>query len=117
MAVIAGIVVSSGFMFSQELQHSVVIWAAVTAVCVPSAIWLGRGLAREIVWEREARDRERQAELARRKMLAWLSHDLRTPVSGVLAMAEAWRTASSSSPATSRSTPASSAARPTGWPA
>ena len=89
IAVIAGIVVSSGFMFSQELQHSVVIWAAVTAVCVPSAVWLGRGLAHEIVWEREARDRERQAELARRKMLAWLSHDLRTPVSGVLAMAEA----------------------------
>lgn len=89
VAVIAGIVVSSGFMFSQELQHSVVIWAAVTAVCVPSAVWLGRGLAHEIVWEREARARERQAEIARRKMLAWLSHDLRTPVSGVLAMAEA----------------------------
>jgi signal transduction histidine kinase len=89
VAVIAGIVVASGFMFSAELQHSAVIWVAVAAVCVPSAVWLGRTLAREIVWEREARDRERQAELARRKMLAWLSHDLRTPVSGVLAMAEA----------------------------
>ncbi len=89
VAVITGIVVSSGFMFSQELRGSVVIWAAVTAVCVPSAVWLGRGLAHEIVWEREARERERQAEMARRKLLAWLSHDLRTPVSGVLAMAEA----------------------------
>ena len=89
VAVIAGIVVASGFMFTAELQHSAVIWVAVAAVCVPSAIWLGRTLAHEIVWEREARERERQAELSRRKMLAWLSHDLRTPVSGVLAMAEA----------------------------
>lgn len=88
-AVIAGIVVASGFMFSAELTHSAVIWVAVTVVCVPSAVWLGRTLAHEIVWEREAHERERQAELSRRKMLAWLSHDLRTPVSGVLAMAEA----------------------------
>jgi signal transduction histidine kinase len=89
VAVIAGIVVASGFMFSAELQHSAVIWVAVAAVCVPSAVWLGRALAHEIVWEREARARERHAELSRRRMLAWLSHDLRTPVSGVLAMAEA----------------------------
>jgi signal transduction histidine kinase len=89
VAVILGIVVASGFMFSAELQHSAVIWVAVAVVCVPSAVWLGRTLAHEIVWEREARERERQAELSRRKMLAWLSHDLRTPVSGVLAMAEA----------------------------
>ena len=89
VAVIAGIVVASGFMFSAELQHSAVIWVAVAAVCVPSALWLGRTLAREIVWEREAHERERQAELSRRRMLAWLSHDLRTPMSGVLAMAEA----------------------------
>jgi signal transduction histidine kinase len=89
VAVIAGIVVASGFMFSAALQHSAVIWVAVTAVCLPSAVWLGRTLAREIVWEREAHERERQAELSRRRMLAWLSHDLRTPVSGVLAMAEA----------------------------
>ena len=89
VAVIAGIVVASGFMFSAELQHSAVIWAAVAVVCVPAAVWLGHALAQEIVWEREARERERGAERARRRMLAWLSHDLRTPVSGVLAMAEA----------------------------
>ena len=89
VAVIAGIVVASGFMFSAELQHSAVIWVSVAVVCVPSAVWLGRTLAREIVWEREAHEREREAELSRRRVLAWLSHDLRTPVSGVLAMAEA----------------------------
>ena len=28
-------------MFTAELQHSAVVWVAVAAVCVPSAIWLG----------------------------------------------------------------------------
>ena len=73
-----------------ELQHSVGGLGRRSPPCACRAPcgWAAR-LAHEIVWEREARDRERQAELARRKMLAWLSHDLRTPVSGVLAMAEA----------------------------
>jgi signal transduction histidine kinase len=89
VAVVVGIATASEFMFDRALQRGVYVWFAVTAVCAPSAIWLGRRLARQIVWEREAHERERQAEVTRRKMLAWLSHDLRTPVSGVLAMAEA----------------------------
>ncbi|MGI9083923.1 MAG: sensor histidine kinase [Aeromicrobium sp.] len=89
VAVVVGIATASEFMFDRALQRGVYVWFAVTAVCVPSAIWLGRRLARQIVWEREAREGERRAELARRRLLAWLSHDLRTPVSGVLAMAEA----------------------------
>ena len=89
VAVVVGIATASEFMFDRALQRGVYVWFAVAAVCVPSAVWLGRRLARQIVWEREAHERERQAEISRRKMLAWLSHDLRTPVSGVLAMAEA----------------------------
>jgi signal transduction histidine kinase len=41
------------------------------------------------VWEREARERERAAESARRELVAWISHDLRTPLAGMRAMAEA----------------------------
>jgi signal transduction histidine kinase len=89
VAVVVGIATASEFMFDRALQKGIYVWFAVAAVCVPSAIWLGRRLAHQIVWEREAYERERQAELTRRNMLAWLSHDLRTPVSGVLAMAEA----------------------------
>ncbi|HLR85713.1 MAG TPA: ATP-binding protein [Nocardioidaceae bacterium] len=89
LAIIAGVVVTSGFMFTAQLRHSVLVWIVVTSVCVPTAILLGRSLARQTVWEREAADRERAAEESRRQLLVWLSHDLRTPLAGVLAMSEA----------------------------
>jgi signal transduction histidine kinase len=37
----------------------------------------------------EARDRERTLEASRRELVAWVSHDLRTPLAGLRAMAEA----------------------------
>jgi signal transduction histidine kinase len=37
----------------------------------------------------DARDRERSLEAARRELVAWVSHDLRTPLAGLRAMAEA----------------------------
>jgi signal transduction histidine kinase len=37
----------------------------------------------------EARDRERTLEVSRRELVAWVSHDLRTPLAGLRAMAEA----------------------------
>ncbi|MEC5183164.1 signal transduction histidine kinase [Cryobacterium sp. MP_3.1] len=38
---------------------------------------------------RESRDREGKIESARRELVAWISHDLRTPLAGIRAMAEA----------------------------
>ena len=37
----------------------------------------------------ESRERERQLEASRRELVAWVSHDLRTPLAGLRAMAEA----------------------------
>jgi signal transduction histidine kinase len=37
----------------------------------------------------EARDRERALDASRRELIAWVSHDLRTPLAGIRAMAEA----------------------------
>ena len=37
----------------------------------------------------ESRDRERALETSRRELVAWVSHDLRTPLAGLRAMAEA----------------------------
>jgi signal transduction histidine kinase len=38
---------------------------------------------------RQVRERERAVEASRRELVAWISHDLRTPLAGIRAMAEA----------------------------
>jgi len=38
---------------------------------------------------RDSRERERRVERSRRQLVAWVSHDLRTPLAGLRAMAEA----------------------------
>ena len=50
---------------------------------------LARSLAADAVWAAQVRERERQAEARRRELVAWVSHDLRTPLAGLRAMAEA----------------------------
>lgn len=50
---------------------------------------LGRELERAGVQLTESRERERAVEHARRELIAWISHDLRTPLAGLRAMAEA----------------------------
>ncbi|MGH3496265.1 MAG: sensor histidine kinase [Nocardioidaceae bacterium] len=89
LAVFGGVVVTSGFMFTAALRSNAVVWSVTALVCVPAAVLMGRSLARQSVWEREARERERVAERARRDLVAWVSHDLRTPVAGIRAMTEA----------------------------
>lgn len=98
VAIIVGVVGTSGFMFTDELRRTALVWLAVTVVSVPSAMLLGRSVARQSVWEREALDRERNIERSRRELLAWLSHDLRTPIAGVQAMTEALEDGVVSSP-------------------
>ncbi len=46
-------------------------------------------LAATAVKLRESRERERRMERSRRQLVAWVSHDLRTPLAGLRAMAEA----------------------------
>ena len=88
-ATLAGVLGVSGFMFTSILTTTLVICLLVGAVTVPTAILLGRALARRSVWERDARARERAAEASRRELVAWVSHDLRTPLAGIRAMSEA----------------------------
>ncbi|MCI2422669.1 HAMP domain-containing histidine kinase [Saccharopolyspora sp. K220] len=89
VATLAGVLGVTGFMFGPLLTTVVVICTAVAVVTVPVAVLLGRSIARRSVWEREARSRERAAEASRRELVAWISHDLRTPLAGIRAMAEA----------------------------
>lgn len=50
---------------------------------------LGRELASTAARLAESRERERALERSRRELVAWVSHDLRTPLAGLRAMAEA----------------------------
>jgi signal transduction histidine kinase len=50
---------------------------------------LGRELAATSARLAASRERERALEASRRELVAWISHDLRTPLAGLRAMAEA----------------------------
>ncbi|MGB8963359.1 MAG: HAMP domain-containing sensor histidine kinase, partial [Pseudonocardiaceae bacterium] len=88
-ATLSGVLGVNGWMFTPVLSTELAVAAAVAAVSVPTGLLLGRGIAQEVTWQREARARDRAAESARRELVAWISHDLRTPLAGIRAMTEA----------------------------
>ncbi len=89
LAMMTGVLGISGFMFNATLATMALVCLLVVLVTLPVALLLGHAIARRSVWEREARVRERAAEASRRELVAWISHDLRTPLAGIRAMAEA----------------------------
>ena len=89
IATFAGVIGISGMMFDDQLERLAIVLIVVSAVTVPAALMLGRYQAKRTVWEKEIRDQERAAEKSRRELVAWVSHDLRTPLAGIRAMAEA----------------------------
>lgn len=91
LSVLAGVIaVAQGMFLSQhDLNVLMVVVAMSGAVSLTFAVLLGRRLAADAMWAREAREKERAAEAGRRELVAWVSHDLRTPLAGLRAMAEA----------------------------
>ena len=88
-AALGGVVAVSGFMYTPQLVGTVAVVLVVAAVTVPMATVLGRAFARDALWQREAREAERQAEQARRELVGWMSHDLRSPLAGIRGMTDA----------------------------
>jgi signal transduction histidine kinase len=89
VAALVGVVATSGFMYTPQLVGTVAVVAVVAAVTVPAGMLLGRSVARETLWQREAREAERQAEGARRELVAGIGHDLRAPLAGIRGMTDA----------------------------
>ena len=56
---------------------------------IPVAVLLGRRIALGALAAEQERAAERAAEASRRQLVAWVSHDLRTPLAGIRAMSEA----------------------------
>lgn len=90
-AVVAGVVAVARAMFLSAHDLRVVLLTVTVAGAVSMAVGVlsGRRLAVAAVWADQARQRERRLEASRRDLVAWVSHDLRTPLAGLRAMAEA----------------------------
>jgi signal transduction histidine kinase len=91
LSVLAGILGAAMQMFISDHDLHVLLIVVGTAATVSLAVglWSGQRLARASMWAAEAREQERGAEARRRELVAWVSHDLRTPLAGLRAMAEA----------------------------
>jgi signal transduction histidine kinase len=94
VAVAAGVYASSRAMFLQPEDSTTVLLVLLAAV--PVAAVLGGLVARRIIAadraataDRMAREQEARAEADRRELVAWVSHDLRTPLAGIWAISEA----------------------------
>jgi signal transduction histidine kinase len=89
----AGVLVTARAMFLSEKDIGVVL--IVLAAAIPIALALGtwlamqmRSLMQEAANESAARAASVEVERARRDLVAGVSHDLRTPLAGIRAMAE-----------------------------
>jgi signal transduction histidine kinase len=82
--VVAGVVAVAQAMFLSDHDLKVVLLTVAAAAVAGLVVGLisGRRLARDAMWAA-------QAEASRRDLVAWVSHDLRTPLAGLRAMAEA----------------------------
>ncbi|MGH3723217.1 MAG: sensor histidine kinase [Mycobacterium sp.] len=89
LATFTGVLGASGFMITDTFERIVIVLVIVSLVTVPAAVALARYQARQTVWEKEIRESERAAEHSRRRLVAFVSHDLRTPLAGIRAVSEA----------------------------
>jgi signal transduction histidine kinase len=94
LSVAAGIWASSRAMFLNEADSTTMLLVLLAAVPIAAGVGVliavrihsAQQLAAEAAAAREA---EREIEASRREMVAWVSHDLRTPLAGIRAMSEA----------------------------
>ena len=89
LATLAGVLSASRFMTDSTFGTIAVVLVVVAVVTLPAAVMLARYQARRTVWEQEIQDAERAAEQSRRQLVAFVSHDLRTPLAGIRALSEA----------------------------
>ncbi|MDG4820053.1 MULTISPECIES: HAMP domain-containing sensor histidine kinase [unclassified Micromonospora] len=91
LAVVVGVatVAQAMFLSPHDLWVVLVTVSASAVISLAVGAVFGSRLAASAVWAQAARDRERRLEAGRRELVAWVSHDLRTPLAGLRAMAEA----------------------------
>lgn len=93
-SVAAGAYASARAMFLSDDDSTTVLLLLLATVPVALAVGLVltariRTVTTGAAAEKAARERDREIEVRRREMVAWVSHDLRTPLAAVRALAEA----------------------------
>lgn len=99
LAVLLFVVAISGFMFTEQLGWTLIACLLIAAAVAPTSTLLARHIARRELSAEGARSADRAAESSRRELVAWISHDLRTPLAGIRAMSEALEDAVVTDPA------------------
>ncbi|WP_169811744.1 HAMP domain-containing histidine kinase [Nocardia sienata] len=89
LAALAGITGANGLRATTESGRTAIVLLLVGAVTVPAAVLLGRECSRKRALENRMREQARAAERSRRALLAWVSHDMRTPLAGLRAVTAA----------------------------
>lgn len=89
IVVLLFVVAISGFMFTPALRWTVITCVLIAAMVAPTSVYLGRRIALTNMLAEQERQLERNADASRRQLVAWISHDLRTPLAGIRAMSEA----------------------------
>jgi signal transduction histidine kinase len=92
--IVAGVVSSILSRSSHTLQESAKAFGEsgnfVPVTSGPAELQaLSKELERTSIRLQDSRERERRSEEARRELVSWVSHDLRTPLAGIRAMTEA----------------------------
>jgi signal transduction histidine kinase len=93
-SVAAGVYASARAMFLSVTDSTTVLLLLLATVPVALAVGLVltariRTVTTQAAAEKAAAERDREVEVRRREMVAWVSHDLRTPLAAVRALAEA----------------------------
>ena len=89
LATFAGVFFASRFMTGATFHAVALVLVIVAIVTLPAAVMLASYQARRTVWEQEIQEVERTAEQSRRQLVAFVSHDLRTPLAAIRALSEA----------------------------
>ena len=89
LATFAGVFFASRFMTGGTFNAVALVLVIVAIVTLPAAVMLARYQARRTVWEQEIQEVEQTAEQSRRQLVAFVSHDLRTPLAAIRALSEA----------------------------
>ncbi|OKL50540.1 sensor histidine kinase [Boudabousia marimammalium] len=92
LAVAAGLLVGMQVMLVSEVQVPLLILLATAPVALLVGVFVSvknQRMMEQAQAELELERRRREVEEGRRELITWLSHDLRTPLAGIRAMAEA----------------------------